>query len=110
MSPRRNRRRPDGATAGYPTCAACRQQITFVRMTDTGSSMPVDPYPDPEDGNVCAAPSGGTLAGWVVSKKKPAVRGSGGYKLYRAHWATCPARPRHGQPRRSAPSEQSTLF
>lgn len=110
--PRKNRRRPDGSNPGYPTCAACRQRIAFVRMTETGASLPVDPFPDPQDGNVCAAPSRGSLAGWVISRKKPAVRGNG-YKLYRAHFGTCPAAPRPGQPappRKPAQPEPSTLF
>lgn len=104
MSPRKNRRRNDSPQGSYPTCGACRQRITFVKMTDTGASMPVDPFPE-VDGNVCATPSGGTLAGFVITKKRPPVKG---YKRYAAHWGTCPARDR---PRRPAPApEPSTLF
>jgi len=69
--------------------AACREKcgrsIVFVRMTETGKNLPVDPVPD-EGGNVYAHPVHGRLFGHVRTAGEPLPDG---WQIYMPHVRTC---------------------
>jgi hypothetical protein len=71
-------------------CEECHQRIVFVKMIDTGRSVPVDPIPV-ADGNVCARRSGKYLHGYVISKDRGP---SAAFTRFAAHFGTCPDRER----------------
>lgn len=66
-------------------CRQCGEPIVFVKL-DTGSTMPVNPIPNP-DGNVAARLQGRTLVGFVVSRDRLP---GGSYPIrLTPHFATC---------------------
>ena len=75
---------------GAPTCDHCGARLLFVKMTATGSRMPVDPIPV-ADGNVCARQIGAGWHGFVISKDHPYVGPP--YRRFMPHYATCDNRP-----------------
>lgn len=85
-------------------CRDCLVPITFVRISNTGRVLPVDPAPD-EDGNVFARMVGGSLAGHVRTKDEhlPA-----GWSVFMPHHATCQIASR-GRKRALGPSKAPTL-
>lgn len=69
-------------------CRGCGAEIIFVKL-DTGKIIPIDPEPDNEAGNICAAAfpgrehwAGFTMAAWRMIPD--------GWQRYRTHFATCP--------------------
>lgn len=72
-------------------CRDCHLPIRFVRITTTGSAMPVNPQPD-ERGNVAARITGGRLTGFVISNDhRP---GPLDPLRFMPHHATCEAKQR----------------
>lgn len=73
-------------------CRDCGEGIMFVRIEDTGTPMPVDPFPDP-DGNVYArhVRDHNGLLGHVARKDEQLPEG---WRIYMPHFASCPSRQR----------------
>ena len=70
-----------------PTCRRCDAILKFVRMADTGKSMPVNPIPDPT-GLICARKVGDRWAGGYTLKSGEQPRA--GFTVFRSHYADCP--------------------
>lgn len=75
-------------------CRACHEPIRFVKL-DTGSIIPVNPRPAPDNGNVAAQLVGGRLIGHVIAHDKPA-RAAQPFR-FRPHFATCENLPARQQ-------------
>lgn len=71
------------------TCGACRAAITWATVQATGARMPLEAYPEP-GGNVLVVQARPLLVRVLREGEQPPA----GAKTYRAHFATCPARPR----------------
>lgn len=85
---------------GLSSCRTCHEPIRFVK-TRAGKPMPVNPKPNPENGNVAARlTSRGDLVDAEVIKQAADRRRYmiNGYQIFLAHFATCPERGRTAKP------------
>lgn len=84
------------------TCRSCGAAIVFLR-TPAGRWLPVDPYPDPEHGNV--ADLGDGRCEVLGPEAKARHRGP----LYRSHWSSCPSASSHRRQRVPARQDADTF-
>jgi hypothetical protein len=84
------------------TCRGCQAKITWATVQATGRRIPLEAYPE-AGGNVVVVQAVPLLVRVLSKGEKPPA----GTRTYRAHFATCPARP--GRPRRPPAGEQVEL-
>ena len=70
-------------------CRDCRQPIDLIE-TETGSWLPIDPYPQ-DGGNVVLRNDGMGLVAVVLGPKDAKIQGRI-QPMYKSHHATCPKR------------------
>ena len=106
MPPKRRRGRvfKSMRKTGPTSCDDCQARIVFVKMLDTGRSVPVDPIPN-DAGSVCARLVGNQMQGYVESATHAYQRP---FTRYMAHFASCDARERPAP--KPKPDPVPTLF
>lgn len=72
------------------TCRSCGEEIFFVTLP-SGKLIPLDPAPDPIEGNVGVIGSRGDV---LTDRQATAARAMD-IRLYRSHFATCPNAAEH---------------
>lgn len=81
------------------TCKSCRSPILWATVLPSRKAMPVDPDPDPDDGNVLLERSGSRTIATVLGPIEAALARQLDTPLHTSHFATCPNADQHRAPR-----------
>lgn len=69
-------------------CRSCAAPIIWA-TTDADKAMPVDPTPDPQNGNVALHRAGDEIRAVIVPARKAAAMRKAGQPLYLSHFGSC---------------------